>query len=47
MRKNTLNPVDKAIETKLSNSLDRDTYNNEMWDEVYLLHNLSNVIRRL
>ena len=47
MGKNALKPVEKAIETKLSNSLAENTYNNEKRDKDYLLHDLSNVIRRL
>ena len=42
MGKNTLNLVDKAIATKISNSLAENAYNNEMNDKGYLLHNLSN-----
>ena len=43
MGKNTLNLADKAIETKFSNSLAENTYNNEMIDKAYALRNLSNV----
>ncbi|MHB1440134.1 MAG: hypothetical protein ACYCSO_05465 [Cuniculiplasma sp.] len=42
MRKNTLNPVDKAIETKLSNSLSDNAHNEELTDKAYALRNLSN-----
>ena len=42
MRKSTLNLVDKGIETKLGNSLAENTYNNEVMDKAYALHNLSN-----
>ncbi|EQB68175.1 MAG: hypothetical protein AMDU5_GPLC00015G0021 [Thermoplasmatales archaeon Gpl] len=47
VRKNILNPVDKAIETKLSNSFPDNAYNDELMDKAYALRNLSNASRTL
>ena len=47
MGKNTLNLVDKAIETKIRNSLFDNAYTDQLMDKVHAMRNLSNVIKRL